>query len=103
MRSFAEVEELSTFVQDALGAQFHAVGVDRLCGGSKKGVYRVHVDGPRTASVIVYSWADSENFWPDAGGVDTADPFAPAWGLTLARPGLDPHRLDLYMLAPAGS
>ncbi len=41
-------------------------GVDRLRGGSKKGVYRVRfVDGP---GVIVYRWADEEDFWPEATG-----------------------------------
>lgn len=55
--------------------------MDRLRGGSKKGVYRVHVRGSRAARVIVYSWAEGENFWPAAEVVDAAHPFAPASGL----------------------
>ncbi|MEU9053501.1 hypothetical protein AB0D37_24285 [Streptomyces sp. NPDC048384] len=81
MRQFTEPEALSGIVHEALGAGFHVVGVDRLRGGSKKGVYRVVVEGSRSASVIVYSWAEGENFWPAAEGVDAAHPFAPASGL----------------------
>ncbi|GAA2432316.1 phosphotransferase [Streptomyces macrosporus] len=76
-----ETEALSGIVHEALGAGFRVVGVDRLRGGSKKGVHRVHVDGPRAASVIVYSWAEAENFWPAADDIDEAHPFAPASGL----------------------
>ncbi|MFI9796628.1 phosphotransferase family protein [Streptomyces sp. NPDC052302] len=81
MRRFAEDEALSEVVREALGAAARVVGVERLRGGSKKGVYRVHADGPRPARVIVYSWAEAENYWPAADGVDAADPFAPASGL----------------------
>ncbi|PZG78102.1 aminoglycoside phosphotransferase [Streptomyces sp. NTH33] len=78
MRRFADVEDLPGLVRDALGAGCHAVAVERLRGGSRKGVYRVHLEGIRPASVIVYSWAEAENFWPCAR---EADPFAPASGL----------------------
>ncbi|MBL3671072.1 phosphotransferase [Streptomyces sp. M2CJ-2] len=81
MRQFTEKEALSGIVHEALGSGFHIVAVDRLRGGSKKGVYRVRVDGPRAASVIVYSWAESENFWPGSEDADAAHPFAPASGL----------------------
>ncbi|MFJ1549715.1 phosphotransferase family protein [Streptomyces sp. NPDC088246] len=81
MRQFADIEDLSGLVRDALGAGCHVVAVDRLRGGSKKGVYRVRLDGTRTPSVIVYSWAEAENFWPGAREADPADPFAPASGL----------------------
>jgi len=83
MRQFAEIEDLSDLVREALGPGFRAVGVDRQRGGSKKGVYRVRVDGLGETSVIVYSWADTENFWPatQEGGIDASHPFAPATGL----------------------
>ncbi|MEU5539029.1 phosphotransferase [Streptomyces sp. NPDC020362] len=81
MRQFTATEALSGIVHEALGAGAHVVGVDRLRGGSKKGVYRVHTDGSHTPSVIVYSWAGAENFWPAAEGIDAAHPFAPASGL----------------------
>jgi hypothetical protein len=39
--------------------------LDRLRGGSKKGVYRARfADG---LTVVLYVWAESENFWPDTG------------------------------------
>ncbi|MGW3961508.1 phosphotransferase [Amycolatopsis sp. NPDC005003] len=57
------------------------VAVDRLRGGSKKGVYKVRLGGTRTASVVVYNWAETENFWPGQREADPADPFAPASGL----------------------
>ncbi|SNT51766.1 phosphotransferase [Actinacidiphila glaucinigra] len=81
MRQFTETAVLSGIVREALGAGADVVGVDRLRGGSKKGVYRVHVRGSRAASVIVYSWAEGENFWPAAEGADAVHPFAPASGL----------------------
>lgn len=81
MRQFAEIEDLSGIVRDALGAGCRVVTVDRLRGGSKKGVYRVRLGETSTASVIVYSWAEAENFWPGAREADPADPFAPASGL----------------------
>jgi hypothetical protein len=81
MRRFTEIEDLSGLVGDALGAGCRVVAVDRLRGGSKKGVYRVRVEGARVTSVIVYRWAETENFWPGVGAVDPADPFAPASGL----------------------
>jgi hypothetical protein len=82
MRQIPGVEDLSELVCDALGAEHRVVAVDRLRGGSKKGVYRVHLGGPRTESVIVYSWAEAENFWPGRQEeADPADPFAPASGM----------------------
>ncbi|GGZ18205.1 phosphotransferase family protein [Streptomyces nitrosporeus] len=81
MRQFTDSEALSGIVQETLGAEARVAGVDRLRGGSKKGVYRVHTSGSHAASVIVYSWADNENFWPTAEDIDPAHPFAPASGL----------------------
>ncbi|MFJ8980250.1 phosphotransferase family protein [Streptomyces sp. NPDC102282] len=81
MRAWAETEDLSGLLRDALGAGCRIVGVDRLRGGSRKGVYRVRLAGSAPASVIVYSWADEENFWHGAAGGDARDPFAPASGL----------------------
>ncbi|KUN88389.1 aminoglycoside phosphotransferase [Streptomyces bungoensis] len=92
MRKLAEIEDLSGLVRTALGPGCRAVAVDRLRGGSKKGVYRVRVDGAPLGSVIVYSWAEAENFWPAERGTDSADPFAPASGLApflAARRSLD--------------
>jgi Phosphotransferase enzyme family len=53
----------------------------------KKGVYRAVFDNELTA--IIYVWAPSEDYWPDADDVDSsrdyADPFSPASGLELFR------------------
>lgn len=68
-------------VRDALGAGCRIAGVDRLRGGTKKGVYRVRLGGGGDASVIVYRWAEGENFWPGAAAEDPADPFSAASGL----------------------
>ncbi|MER5177620.1 phosphotransferase [Streptomyces sp. NPDC002896] len=81
MRRFAETEDLPAVVHDALGAGCRITGVDRLRGGSKKGVYRVRLDGSAEASVIVYRWAEDENFWPGAAVHDPANPFSSASGL----------------------
>jgi hypothetical protein len=81
MRQFTDSEALSGIVHEAMGGETRVVGVDRLRGGSKKGVYRVHTSGSHAASVIVYSWAENENFWPTAEAIDPAHPFAPASGL----------------------
>jgi aminoglycoside phosphotransferase (APT) family kinase protein len=47
-------------------------GLERLAGSSKKGVYRVTFDDSATA--VIYSWSDAENYWP-AGPDDDDDPF----------------------------
>jgi Phosphotransferase enzyme family len=61
------------------------VGVSRVRGGTKKGVYRLFLDDDRTA--IAYVWADEENYWPGGHAVTPADayadPFSHASGLAL--------------------
>ncbi|WP_037915057.1 phosphotransferase [Actinacidiphila yeochonensis] len=81
MRTFAEYGELSETVRKALGTGRVVAGVERLPAGSKKGVYRVRLDGSGPRSVIVYRWADEENFWPGGNVDDPSDPFAAASGL----------------------
>lgn len=81
MRAFLETEDLADLVRRALGPGAGVAGVERLRGGTKKGVYRVRVTAhpdpsgapaparsPGPASVIVYRWAAGENFWP--GGAE---------------------------------
>jgi hypothetical protein len=56
--------------------------VERLRGGSRKGVYRVRLAGPGgPASVVVYSWAAEEDLWPGAPVAASDDVLAPASGL----------------------
>ncbi|MFB4196055.1 phosphotransferase family protein [Streptomyces carpaticus] len=66
----------------ALGAGRRLEGVERVAGGSKKGVYRLVMDDATTA--IAYLWDDSENYWPAAeGDDDLTDPFSAGLGLDL--------------------
>jgi hypothetical protein len=56
--------------------------VERLAGGSKKGVYRLTMDDATTA--VAYLWDASENYWPTAeGDGDLTNPFSPGFGLDL--------------------
>jgi len=81
-RVFAGPEELAGVAASAFGAARRLAGVERLRGGSKKGVYRLSFDNE--TSVIGYVWSAAENYWPGAGGPDTgADPFADASGAPL--------------------
>ncbi|QFY13693.1 phosphotransferase [Nonomuraea phyllanthi] len=41
-------------------------GVERLRGGSKKGVYRLSFEGG--SSAILYVWSEEENYWPAGSG-----------------------------------
>jgi hypothetical protein len=77
-------EHLAGVARAALGADHRLVGVSRLRGGTKKGVYRLAFDDDSTA--IAYVWDDAENYWPTTQADDTenhADPFSPASGVDL--------------------
>ncbi|MEU4111287.1 aminoglycoside phosphotransferase family protein [Streptomyces sp. NPDC027717] len=78
MRAFTEPSELRRLVREGLGPGCRVTGVERLRGGSKKGVYRLTLTGTGAPpTVIAYSWAPQENFWPSV----PTDPLAPASGL----------------------
>ncbi|MFF9393365.1 phosphotransferase family protein [Streptomyces griseoluteus] len=65
MRVFTDPTELRRLVRDGLGPGCRVTGVERLRGGSKKGVYRLAVTGVGAPpTVIAYSWAPQENYWP---------------------------------------
>lgn len=55
------------------------VSVQRLPGGTRKGVYRLLLDDGTTS--IAYVWHADENYWPD--GHDQGGPLNPASGLGL--------------------
>lgn len=77
-------DHLAGVAHAALGAGHRLVGVSRLRGGSKKGVYRLAFDDDSTA--IAYIWDDAENYWPTPhadGAGDHADPFSHASGIDL--------------------
>jgi hypothetical protein len=77
VRPFAGIAELDPVCRAALGRSPESV--ERLAGGTKKGVYRLFLAGGGTA--VVYVWSAAENFWPDRE--DAGDVFADASGLDL--------------------
>lgn len=75
-------EQLAGAARAALGGGRRLEAVERVAGGSKKGVYRLVMDDATTA--IAYLWDDAENYWPAADGDDDlTDPFSPGLGLDL--------------------
>ena len=75
-------DELAGTVRAALNRRLTAV--ERLAGGSRKGVYRLTLEDGGTA--IAYRWDPAENYWADAPG-DPADPFSAGVGLDLFEAG----------------
>ncbi|MER5280545.1 phosphotransferase [Streptomyces sp. NPDC002809] len=75
-------EQLAGAARAALGGGRRLEAVERITGGSKKGVYRLVMDDATTA--IAYLWDEAENYWPAAeGDDDLADPFSPGLALDL--------------------
>jgi hypothetical protein len=73
-------EDLAGAARAALGGGRRLEAVQRVAGGSRKGVYRLTMDDATTA--IAYLWDDSENYWPAIeGDGDPADPFSSGIGL----------------------
>ncbi|MET8862267.1 hypothetical protein ABZW11_04830 [Nonomuraea sp. NPDC004580] len=58
-RRFASVASLGPLVREAFGEELERV--ERLRGGTKKGVYRLTFERGPTA--VLYVWAAEENFW----------------------------------------
>ena len=87
----ATAEMLAGLVRSAFGAGARLRHVSRLPDSSKKGVYRVILDGGSTA--IVYVWDPREDYWLTAdastAGRADADPFSHASGLDLFRAAHD--------------
>ncbi len=74
---------LEQVLEDGLGTASATIGITRLRGGTKKGVYRAVADG---RAVIVYVWDPSESYWPTAESGysdDVSDPFSDASGADL--------------------
>jgi hypothetical protein len=75
-------EQLAGAARAALGGGRRLEVVERVAGGSKKGVYRLVMNDATTA--IAYLWDDGENYWPASeGDDDLTDPFSPGLGLDL--------------------
>lgn len=72
--------EVAAIAEPLLGANRHVAGVERLRGGSKKGVYRLLLgDGSR---VVMYLWRPEESYWPEVRGAER-DVLGDASGLAL--------------------
>ncbi|WP_238598550.1 phosphotransferase family protein [Saccharothrix sp. ALI-22-I] len=79
MRKHLGVDDLRDVARAAFGAR-GLVSVERLRGGTKKGVYRLGLaDG---TGGIAYVWHPDEDFWPKAAG-DPGNPFGHTTGLEL--------------------
>lgn len=88
-RAFLRPDDVRNLVSEHLGTDRRTVGLDRLAGGSKKGVYRLRLDDQATA--ILYVWASDENYWPSSPSVHD-DPFTDASGATCSPSTTPPAR-----------
>lgn len=90
-RRFLHAGDLTQFVRATCGSSRKLTAVDRLAGGTQKGVYRITLDDGGTA--ILYVWSDGESYWGPTGANNAPmnppaypppprrDPFAPAAGV----------------------
>lgn len=72
--------DLAPLTRAALGPARSLTGVERLRGGTKKGVYRLILDDDSTA--IAYVWSADEDYW-DQPDPDPRDVFSHGTGLGL--------------------
>lgn len=79
-RRFLRSDQVHDLVAEQFGSTRRVTDLDRLAGGSKKGVYRLGLDDQ--TSVILYVWAAGENYWPPSPTVPD-DPFTDASGAEL--------------------
>ncbi|GAA2317064.1 phosphotransferase [Nonomuraea roseoviolacea subsp. roseoviolacea] len=79
-RSFLQPDDVRDLVAEQFGTGRRLTALDRLTGGTKKGVYRLRLDDGTT--VILYVWASGENYWPPSPAVPD-DPFTDASGAEL--------------------
>lgn len=79
-RTFLQLDDVRDLVAQEFGADRRVTALNRLTGGSKKGVYRLGLDDQTT--VILYVWKADENYWPPSPTV-ADDPFTDASGAEL--------------------
>ncbi|MCP3786775.1 aminoglycoside phosphotransferase family protein [Micromonospora sp. A3M-1-15] len=79
-RAFLQPDDLHGLVAEQFGSDRRLSALDRLTGGSKKGVYRLRLNDRTT--VVLYVWAAGENYWPPSPTVPD-DPFTDASGACL--------------------
>ncbi|WP_338782842.1 aminoglycoside phosphotransferase family protein [Streptomyces sp. DG1A-41] len=72
--------DLAPLARAALGPARSLTAVERLRGGTKKGVYRLTLDDDST--VIAYAWSADEDYW-DQPDPDPRDVFSHGTGLGL--------------------
>ncbi|MDX3384812.1 phosphotransferase [Streptomyces niveiscabiei] len=80
-RTHLTTPDLAPLAREAFGPHRRLLRSERLRGGSKKGVYRLHLDDGRTA--IAYIWSPDENYWDQTQPPDPRHPFSPATGQDL--------------------
>lgn len=80
-RTHLAVDDLVGVVHAGFSGRRMLDHVDRLRGGSKKGVYRLTLDDSST--VVVYVWSPDEDYWPQPSTQDRTDPFGHATGVDL--------------------
>ncbi|AXE88403.1 aminoglycoside phosphotransferase family protein [Streptomyces sp. Go-475] len=78
--------DLAPLARAALAPGRTLTGVERLRGGTKKGVYRLFLDDDSTA--VAYVWSADEDYW-DQPDPDPRDPFSHGTGLDLFRAAHD--------------
>ncbi|MET7424700.1 aminoglycoside phosphotransferase [Dactylosporangium sp. NPDC005555] len=81
MRAFLRPDDLRGLVAAHFGGDRRLVELERVTGGTKKGVYRLGLDDGTT--VVLYVWAAGENYWPPAPAAVPDDPFTDASGAEL--------------------
>jgi hypothetical protein len=79
-RAILQPNDLGDLVAEQFGVDRRLTALDRVTGGSKKGVYRLRLDDQTT--VMLYVWAAGENYWPATPAVPD-DPFNDASGAEL--------------------
>ena len=83
-RRFADPGQLAGVVREVFGTDRRIVTVDRLAGGTKKGVYRIALDDHTSA--VVYVWSAEEDYWEGLLPESSDDPesvFADSSGIDL--------------------
>jgi len=79
-RTFLQPDDVHDLVAAQFGSKSRLTRLDRLTGGTRKGVYRLGLDDRTT--MILYVWAAGENYWPPSQTVPD-DPFTDASGAEL--------------------
>jgi aminoglycoside phosphotransferase (APT) family kinase protein len=79
--------DLASAARAVFGASRRLQTLERVAGGTMKGVYRLTMDD--LSSVIAYAWDDAESYWPaGAGGAagaggERVEPFVSGFGLDM--------------------